>query len=109
MYACMSGRSECVKALLRKNANFLLKDKDLKNTAFHYECKYGYKDIVEYFIENTDITVDLPGEERMTGLMVGSLYGYFELVEFLIEHKAKINKKDKFKRTPLLHAIVKVN
>ena len=92
MYACMSGRLECVKALLRKNANFLLKDKDLKNTAFHYACKYGYKDIVEYFIENTDIKVDLPGEERMTGLMLSSLYGHFELVEFLTEHKAKVNQ-----------------
>jgi hypothetical protein len=35
-------------------------------------------------LENTDIKVDLPGEERMTGLMLASLYGHFELVEFLI-------------------------
>ena len=105
MYACMSGRLENVKALIRKKANILLKDKPLKNTAFHYACKYGYKDIVEYFLENTDIKIDLPGEERMTGLMLASLYGHFELVEFLIENKAKVTKKDKFKRSPLLHAV----
>mgnify|MGYP002624747533 CR=1 FL=1 len=54
--------------------------------------------------KNTDIKIDLPGEERMTGLMLASLYGYFELVEFLIESNAKVTKKDKFKRTPLLYA-----
>ena len=105
MYACISGRLDCVKSLIKKNANILLKDQLLKNTAFHYACKYGYKDIVEYFLENTTIKVDLPGEDRMTGLMLASLYGHFELVEFLVEHKAKVTKKDKFKRTPLLHAV----
>ena len=105
IYACMSGRLECVKALLRKKANIMLKDKSLKNTAFHYACKYGHKDIVEYFLENTEIKVDLPGEERMTGLMLASLYGHFDLVEFLVENKAKVTKKDKFKRSSLLHAI----
>ena len=92
----MSGRLECVKALLRKKANIMLKDKSFKNTAFHYACKYGYKDIVEYFLENTEIKVDLPGEERMTGLMLACLYGHFELVEFLVDNKAKVTKKDKF-------------
>ena len=105
IYACINGRLDNVKALIRKKANILLKDKKLKNTAFHYACKNGYKDIVEYFLENTDIKVDLPGEERMTGLMLASLYGHFELVEFLIENNAKVTKKDKFKRTPLLHAV----
>ena len=105
IYACMNGNLECVKSLLRKKANILLKDKLLKNTAFHYACKYGYKDIVEYFLENTDIKIDLPGEERMTGLMLASLYGHYELVEFLINNKAKVTKRDKFKRTCLLHAV----
>ena len=105
MYACISGRLDCVKSLIKKNANILLKDQLLKNTAFHYACKYGYKDIVKYFLENTTIKVDLPGEDRMTGLMLACLYGHFELVEFLVEHKAKVTKKDKFKRTPLLHAV----
>ena len=90
MYACMSGRLNCVKALINKNANILLKDKSLSNTAFHYACKNGYKDIVEYFLQNTNIKVDLPGEERMIGLMLASLYGHFELVQFLIEYKVKI-------------------
>ena len=105
IYACMAGRLDCVKALIRKHANILLKDKILKNTAFHYACKFGFKDIVEYFLENTDIKVDLPGEDRMTGLMLASLYGHFELVKYLIDNKAKVTKKDKFKRTPLLHSV----
>jgi len=41
----------------------------------------------------------------MTGLMLACLYGHYTLVEYLLEKKSKINKKDKFKRTPLLHAI----
>ena len=105
MYACLAGRINCVKLLLQKNANFLLKDKLTKNTAFHFACKNGYLDIAKYFIENTDIKIDIPGEERMTGLMLACLYGHYDLVEYLLEKKAKINKKDKFKRTPLIHAI----
>ena len=105
MYACMSGGLDCVKALIRKHANILLKDKILKNTAFHFACKNGFIDIVKYFLENTDIKIDLPGEDRMTGLMLASLYGHYDLVKYLIENKAKITKKDKFKRTALLHAI----
>ena len=105
MYACIAGRLENVKALIRKHANILLKDKLTKNTAFHFACKNGFLDIVKYFIENTEIKIDLPGEDRMTGLMLASLYGHYDLVKFLIENKAKITKKDKFKRTALLHAV----
>ena len=105
MYACTSGSLECVKALIRKNANIFLKDKLLKNTAFHFACKNGYKDIIQYFLENTEIKIDFPGEERMTGLMLACLYGYYDLVEFLVDNKAKVTKKDKFKRTALIHAI----
>ena len=93
------------KALIRKNANILLKDKLTKNTAFHFACKNGFLDIVKYFKENTEIKIDLPGEDRMTGLMLASLYGHYDVVKYLIENKAKITKKDKFKRTPLLHAV----
>ena len=105
MYACLAGRINCVKLLIKKNANILLKDKLTKNTAYHFACKNGYLDIVKYFIENTELKIDIPGEERMTGLMLACLYGHYDLVKYLLEKKAKINKKDKFKRTPLLHAI----
>ena len=105
MYACMAGRLDCVKALIRKHANILLKDKSTKNTAFHFACKNGYTDIVKYFLENTEIKIDMPGEDRMTGLMLASLYGHYDLVKFLLENKAKITKKDKFKRTALLHSV----
>ena len=105
MYACLAGRIDCVKLLIKKGANILLKDKLTKNTAYHFACKNGYLNIVKYFIENTEIKIDLPGEERMTGLMLACLYGHYTLVEYLLEKKSKINKKDKFKRTPLLHAI----
>ena len=37
--------------------------------------------------------------------MLASLYGHYDLVKYLIENKAKITKKDKFKRTALLHAV----
>ena len=49
MDACINGRLDNFKSLIRKKANILLKDKTFKNTAFHYACKNGHKDIVEYF------------------------------------------------------------
>ena len=37
--------------------------------------------------------------------MLASLYCHYDLVKYLIENKAKITKKDKYKRTALLHAV----
>lgn len=41
----------------------------------------------------------------MTPLHFAASRGNFELCEFLIEKKAKINSKDKFKRSPLVMAV----
>ena len=45
------------------------------------------------------------GKERMTPLHYASAQGNFELVEFLLERKAKVLAKDKYKRSPLVHAV----
>ena len=105
MIASMNNRVENVKILVGKKANILLKDKFNKNTAFHYACENGHIKVVKYFLENTDIKIDFPGKDRMTGLMMAVLNNHKELVEFLLENNAKIKKKDKFKRNALIHAI----
>ena len=41
----------------------------------------------------------------MTHLMYAAAQGNYELAEFLLERKARILTKDKFKRTPLIMAV----
>lgn len=42
----------------------------------------------------------------MTPLIIASAHGYFEIVEWLLQNGGKILKKDKFKRTALLLAVM---
>lgn len=44
------------------------------------------------------------GKDRMTPLHFAAAQGNYELVEYLLEKKAKVLSKDKYKRSPLVHA-----
>jgi len=46
------------------------------------------------------------GNDRLTPLCIAAAYGHYELCEYLIEAKANVCGKDKFKRTPLILAIM---
>lgn len=41
----------------------------------------------------------------MTALHFAAAQGNYELCEFLLERKARVLAKDKYKRTPLIHAV----
>ena len=45
------------------------------------------------------------GIDRMTPLMYAAAQGNYGLAEFLLERKARVLSKDKYKRTPLIMAV----
>jgi len=104
-YAALFGRGENIK-IIGKAAPALLKAKDKQNTMpLHYACKYGHLDAVKAFIE-VGAGVNLAsGFARMSPLGYAAAFNHYEICEYLINNKARIMHKDKFKRTPLIMAV----
>jgi len=42
----------------------------------------------------------------MTPLIIAAAHGHYDLVQWLVEHEAKVIKKDKFKRSALILAVL---
>lgn len=55
-------------------------------------------------IETGGVPIDSPGAKRMTALHIAASRGHYDLVKYLLEKDAKINLKDKFKRSPIILA-----
>lgn len=72
--------------------------------AIHYAAFYGHLGCVKLMIEQGEVSIDSPGAKRMTALNIAASRGHYEIVKYLIEKGAKINLKDKFKRSPVILA-----
>ena len=105
MLACQYNRIQNALILLRKGASYTAKNRENGNNAFQIACENGHLELVKAFMKEVQVDVNLPGRDRMTALSLAALHGHYEVVEYLVENGAKVTKKDKFKRTPLLNAI----
>ena len=105
MIACEFNRIDNAIILIKKGANILLKNKQNFNNAFHIACEKGYVELAKRLLEETNLPIDVPGKDRMTALNLAAFRGHYEMVEFLVENGAKVTKKDKFRRSPLINAI----
>jgi ankyrin repeat protein len=104
----------------------MLMIKDIKKmTAFGYACQYGYIDTIKVFLEfkNERITdIKKPdgtnkvevlavkknagvGPDRLTPLQWAAAKGNLDQVLLLLEHKARIQATDKYKRSALTLAV----
>lgn len=72
--------------------------------AIHYAAFYGHLSCVKLMIETGGVPIDSPGAKRMTALHIAASRGHYDLVKYLLEKDAKINLKDKFKRSPIILA-----
>jgi ankyrin repeat protein len=70
----------------------------------HFACQSGNVDCVDILVKKGCLK-DLPGRNRMTGLMIAASLGNYDVVEYLVKSGAKINAKDKTKKTALLYAV----
>ncbi|CAF1193546.1 unnamed protein product [Rotaria sordida] len=65
----------------------------------HLEC---VKVLLE-FGANVDVLTST-SSGKLTSLMLACQKGYFKIVKYLIENGARVEARDRFKRTPLIHA-----
>ena len=84
-----------------------IKDKSiLRMTPLSVACRNGDVAVTKTLMSYKGSSPNQPGGwEKLTPLWYASSYGYYPLVEFIIQFtKAKIDKGDKFGRTPLMLA-----
>jgi ankyrin repeat protein len=74
-------------------------------TAMAYACKFGKLEVVRVLLEFKGKVNAGVGPDRMPPLLWAAAYGHNELVEFLIEKKARVLGTDKYKRTALIMAV----
>jgi len=91
-HCSISGRVENVKILIGYGANINAKSSDETRNwlPIHYASKFGYKEIVEEFIEsgvNKEITTSF----GLTPLHVASEFGSFEVAKYLTSIKCDLN------------------
>jgi ankyrin repeat protein len=106
-FAALNSRPENVKLLLENNL-MMLKMRDRQNkTAFVYALESGDIPTIKSFLDNSQGKVKIntgQGIERMTPLMYAAAQGDIELAEFLLDNKARVLGKDKYKRSALTMA-----
>jgi len=105
MIAASRNRAETAKLLLEKGANVDSKSRRGK-AALHYAAKHNSLQTIKVLLAHASgKTVDLPGLNRMTPLIVAATMGHIEAVGLLLEAGASVKKKDKWRRTALLQAV----
>jgi ankyrin repeat protein len=73
-----------------------------------YACELGEIEPIKAFLDFSGGKVKVntgQGVARMTPLMFAASQGNYELCEFLLERKARVLSKDKYKRTALIMAV----
>jgi hypothetical protein len=74
-------------------------------TALWFAAEAGHADCVQLLIEKTaSVNVHEKGA-KLTPLAVACMKGHLEVVKVLLDNGAFIEKPDKLKRTPLIHAV----
>lgn len=105
MLAAKRNRAEVVEFLLKKGANVDMKNRKGK-AALHYAAQYGAMDALKVlFKHQSKKTLEQPGPEKMTPLIVAATKGHAKAVEALLEQGANVKKRDKLRRTALLQAV----
>ena len=103
--AAITGRAHNIRTILQTNPLMInLRDKK-SMTAIGYACKKGHLEAVKVLLEfKAKINVGC-GPLRLTPLGFAATYGDDRLVTYLLDNKARVLGKDKYKRTPLMMAV----
>lgn len=105
MLAAKRNRAEVVAFLLKKGANVDMKNRKGK-AALHYAAQYAALDVLKVLFKfQSKKTLEQPGPEKRTALIVAATKGHLQVVEMLLEQGANVKKRDKQRRTALLQAV----
>ncbi|KAI1087797.1 ankyrin repeat-containing domain protein [Rostrohypoxylon terebratum] len=76
-----------------------------KSTALFYACKYGEMTFAKTILEKSQASINIENDDGLTPLHIAVECEYEEIVIYLLEKGADINKTDNQGRTPLSAAI----
>lgn len=97
-----------MKVILEANVlSWKARDKSNK-TAFTYACENGDIETIKAFLDHSQGKIKIntgQGLDRMTPLMFAAATGNYDLAVFLLDNKARVLGKDKFKRSALTMAV----
>ena len=104
--AVIARRSENLHYMLQLVPSAVTDKSILRLTPLSVACRNGFLDTMKTLMSYKGSTPNQPGGwEKMTPLCYASAYGYYDLADFILNFsKAKIDKGDKFGRTPLMLA-----
>ena len=104
--AALNRRAKNIKVILETQRNtFRLRDRGGMN-AFAYALELGDLESIKAFLDAGVAKINVgQGPDRMPPLSWAAAYGRYELCEWLLEQKARVLSKDKYKRTPLMMAV----
>ena len=110
-YACREGKSQCVRYLLTLNINVNEMDR-IRSTPLHLASFFGRKDIVKDLLEyNKDGNERCDTNKHMmngdTALHQAAWNGHIEVMELLMQYKAKPNATKEDGSTPLQLAAIR--
>jgi ankyrin repeat protein len=104
--AAINGRTDNIKALLAAQPKIVNLIDNKRKVAFFYALKLGEIEPIKAFLDSGTVKInDEIGRSRFRPLHFAAAQGNYELVEFLLDRKGKVLAMDKFKRTPLIHAV----
>lgn len=109
-HASISGNIENVKVLIGYGANINAKSSDETRNwlPIHYACKFGFKNIVEEFI-NSGIDKEVKTSFGLTPIHIACEFGYPDLVKYLVQIGCDTNcetSSENHRLTPLHYAII---
>ena len=109
-FAAQTGRADNIRVILAHNPN-LINLRNKKNwNAMALASRYGHLEAVKALLESPKAKINTGcGPERLTPLSYASAYNYEEMADWLLDNKARVLSKDKFARTPLVHACMNGN
>ena len=105
MFAVMGGNKEIAKMLTEKKHNLHTKCPYGK-TAAHYACKPGRLPILKILVKYDNSLLKTIDSEGKTCLHLAAENGDVNIVTFLIEQGAEIDKQDNHGNTPLMVATI---
>jgi|GEM_PF-2445749 len=101
MMASKKGFYDVVKYLVEHEEKVSSNVNYCENSSFANASEKEYPDIVQSL---ANININQKDNRNNTALMMACKNGHFDIVQYLVEHGAKINTKNKFNETPLIFA-----
>ena len=94
------GREKLFEHFAKKGGDHYMKNY-AGETPFHIAAREGKLTILEFYLKNYEINIDVKTKDGWTPFHYASFNGYTTTMEYLIKNGADINMVDKFNRTAL--------